>query len=291
MARTRPLIWSALPNKHKTNMAQRRSAQFIREMITRPWNTMSVFQQDNHLSRVPDHYKKFFWEWKCVKPKPVHYVPTPGKFEQLPNGDILPVQNIPLPLKQPKELHQGIWGGEAVIKGFQKRKPNRRRVPHYWVPGVKNSVVYSEILDRHMTLTVTERTLKLIDDHYGFDNYILETPPADLMSQLALKIRREMLLALEEILQKYEKHIIPEEEAEWYGLNLLEASNKQKLLEEIANQPQPLKHRFRAEFVEYLKTMKQQQQEEKEAAAQEKQSLSPSSWLSKVNPFAKKQDE
>lgn len=34
-----------------------------------------------------------------------------------------PVQNIPLKLLQPKEIHEGIWGGEAIIKGFYKRKP------------------------------------------------------------------------------------------------------------------------------------------------------------------------
>lgn len=63
-------------------------------------------------------------------------------------------------------------------------------------------------------------------------------------------------------------HISPpwqEEEADWYGLNLLEATTKQKKLEEAANIPQPLKHKFRVEFVEYLKTMKEQ--EEAAAAA------------------------
>ncbi|XP_050685896.1 39S ribosomal protein L28, mitochondrial-like [Eriocheir sinensis] len=283
-------------------MAKRIPIQLAREMVQRPWNALRPFQQEGPLARVPEHYKKFFWEWKQCPKAPVHYIPTPGKFEKLPNGDIVPVQNLPLPLLYPKEMHEGIWGGEGIIKGFQKRKPTTRRVPHYWVPFVKSSVVYSEILDRHMTINVTDRTLRLIDQHYGFDNYILETPPADLMSELALKLRREMLLALvretlhpdnpakrKELLEKHKKHILPEEEAEWYGLNLKEASTKQKRIEEAANRPQPLKHIFRAEFVEYLKAS--EEAKAAAAAAADEESSSASSWLTKVNPFAKKKDE
>lgn len=46
-------------------------------------------------------------------------------------------------------------------------------MPHYWVPTLKKTVLYSEILDRFMNITVTERTLSLIDQNYGFDSYIL----------------------------------------------------------------------------------------------------------------------
>ena len=84
------------------------------------------------------------------------------------------IQNKPLPLTYPKEFNDGLWGGEAIVRGFQKRHPLRRRVPHFWFPSLQKSVVYSEILDKHMEITVTPRTLRLIDQHYGFDNYILE---------------------------------------------------------------------------------------------------------------------
>lgn len=46
-------------------------------------------------------------------------------------------------------------------------------MPRYWVPTLKETSIYSEILDRYMNIVVTERTLSLIDEHYGFDNYIL----------------------------------------------------------------------------------------------------------------------
>ncbi|KAK4292141.1 hypothetical protein Pmani_035070 [Petrolisthes manimaculis] len=224
---------------------------------------------------------------------PVHYIPKEEKFERMSNGEVHPVQNRPLPLKHPMELHEGIWGGETIIKGYLK-KPKLRRLPRYWVPTLKSTVVYSEILDRHMRLTVTERTLTLIDQHYGFDNYILQTPPADLVSELALKIRREMLLTLvrgtlypdnptkrKEVMEKYHQYILPEEEADWFGLTLKEASIKQIRLEEEANAPNPLKHAFRAEFIEYLKV------KQVEEAAQKESSKEDNSWLSRVNPFAK----
>lgn len=284
-------------------MASRMPLALACEALTKPWNAMRVFQSDGYIGRVPEHYKKFYWEWKVAPKTPVHYIPAPGNFERLPSGEVKPVQNVPILLKEPTELHKGIWGGEAIIKGFVKKKPTKRRVPRYWIPTIKMSVVYSEILDRYMRLHVTERTLTLIDEHYGFDSYILNTPPADLMSELALKMRREMLLALIretlypdnpskklQILEKYKEHIIPEEEAEWFGLTLKEAGIKQKTIEDDANTPQPLKHAFRAEFIEYLKNKKEDQEKE-EQEKEEKVSLSQTSWLSRVNPFAKKSED
>lgn len=47
------------------------------------------------------------------------------------------------------------------------------RLPNYWVPNLKETIVYSEILNEYLNVTVTERTLRLIDEKCGFDNYIL----------------------------------------------------------------------------------------------------------------------
>ena len=69
-------------------MARKIPIQLAKEMILRPWNTIAVFQNNDCLSRVPEHYKKFYWDWQNTTPTPVHYIPTPGKFEQLPNGDM-----------------------------------------------------------------------------------------------------------------------------------------------------------------------------------------------------------
>jgi large subunit ribosomal protein L28 len=47
-------------------------------------------------------------------------------------------------------------------------------VPHYWFPTLLRSIVYSEILDKHMAIIVTQRTLNLIHENYGLDHYILK---------------------------------------------------------------------------------------------------------------------
>ncbi|XP_042884560.1 39S ribosomal protein L28, mitochondrial-like [Penaeus japonicus] len=279
-------------------MSAHMSAAVRREALTKPWNALQIFQGKNILSRLPEHYKKFYWEWQKTPKAPVHYVPEEGNWKREPNGEIKPVQKICIKFLQPKEIHEGIWGGEAIIKGFYKRKQYVRRMPRYWVPTLKETSIYSEILDRYMNIVVTERTLSLIDEHYGFDNYILNTPPADLMSELALKLRREMLLSLaqgtlysdnpgkkEDLLNKYCNHIIPIEEAEWFGLTIKEAATKQKNIEAQANVPVPLKESFRQEFVEYLKTNKVDMDEIKGEISS---STSGSNWISSLNPFGKK---
>lgn len=84
------------------------------------------------------------------------------------------VQNVPLPLHFPKEFHEGLWGGEAIVQGFTKKHRYARRAPHFWFPTLRKSVVYSEVLDKYMNTVVTIRTINLIHEHYGFDHYLLK---------------------------------------------------------------------------------------------------------------------
>lgn len=69
-------------------------------------------------------------------------------------------------------------------------------VAKLWFPNLLQTVIYSEILDKHLSITCTRKTLALIDENHGFDNYILRTPEQDLKSQLALGLKRKMLIAL-----------------------------------------------------------------------------------------------
>ncbi|KFQ02386.1 hypothetical protein N330_07485, partial [Leptosomus discolor] len=125
---------------------------------------------------------------------------------------------------------------------------------------------YSEILDATLTITVTMRTLDLIDQAYGFDFYILKTPKADMCSKLGMDLKRTMLLRLarrdpklhpddparrEAVYNKYREFVIPEEEAEWVGLSLEEAIEKQRLLEK--KDPVPLFKVYAEELVNQLK--------------------------------------
>lgn len=47
-----------------------------------------------------------------------------------------------------------------------------------------------------MKICVTERTLRLIDDAFGLDCYLLETPNIDISSRLGLDLKRQLLISL-----------------------------------------------------------------------------------------------
>ena len=48
------------------------------------------------------------------------------------------------------------------------------RTAKFWRPALSKKIFYSEILDCHMEIIVTIRTLNMIDEAYGFDFYILK---------------------------------------------------------------------------------------------------------------------
>ena len=48
------------------------------------------------------------------------------------------------------------------------------RAPKVWTPDLKKAILYSEILDKYMSITVTESALMLIDEAFGLDSYILQ---------------------------------------------------------------------------------------------------------------------
>ncbi|XP_014288620.1 large ribosomal subunit protein bL28m isoform X1 [Halyomorpha halys] len=251
---------------------------------------------ETHGEHLPDSYKKFYKEWKFSQPQPVHYIPPPAKWYRNPDtGEVTPLQNNPIPLKFPPESHQGIWGGEAVIKGFQKRQRLKQRVPHFWVPHLIQSVVYSEILNKRMSVTVTLRTLDLIVENYGFDHYILKTKACDLQSSLALKLKQKMLYSLlkmdmypddpikkNEVYNKYKHYLeeYTEEDIEWYGLTLSEALMKYQ--EKIDKEPiVPFKIKLRKEYLAHLLEEKSNPEQELPSDKKER------SWMTKWNPFSK----
>lgn len=123
---------------------------------------------------LPKAYQKFYWEWQ-EEPTPVHYIPKAGKYvRNEETGITTPVQNVPLPLKYPKEFDKCLLGGEAVIKGYYKSRPTVRRFPNFWVPTIKRTTVYSEILNQHMDVLATDRVQQLIHHYKGFDEYIMQ---------------------------------------------------------------------------------------------------------------------
>lgn len=221
--------------------------------------------------KLPAAYRKFWTEWKLTEPTAVHYVPRGGQFERNERtGIVTPVQNVPIPVIYPPEHNDGLWGGEGVVKGFQKRGQTTRRVPHYWVPVLRRTVVHSRVLDRYMSMVVTDRTMTLIHESHGFDHYLLKTPACDLKSELALQLKRHILHALQQgcknvdgltaekreaLVKEYGPYLqqYTDEEIEWYGLTFREAIRKVKV--QLAAQEKIVPHKvlFRSKLLEQLR--------------------------------------
>lgn len=237
---------------------------------------------------LPEHYKKRCREFMEKDPEPVHYCPNPNQYTiNESTGERLRVQNVPVDVKFPRQCNQGLWGGEGFVIGYIKKSPRSQRLPRVWRPFLHKRVLYSEILDRHMVITVTLRTMDLIDSHYGLDNYILKTDEVDLCSKLGMDLKREMLVTLakescypedpvrrQEILQKYKDFIVPLEEAEWIGLSVEQAEEKLRKAEED-NPPRPLKEVFMEELAQQMS----------ETSVDD---ASTSRFLGKLNPFSSK---
>ncbi|KAI0237973.1 39S ribosomal protein L28, mitochondrial [Lamellibrachia satsuma] len=117
------------------------------------------------------------------------------------------------------------FGTRRPVQNVSPKKKNwfiKPRAPKIWMPRIIKRVFYSEILDRWMSINVTQTTLDLVDDAFGFDNYILKTSEADLRSCLGMRLKRQMLLTLvrrsmcpddpskaAEIAKKYQQFVIP----------------------------------------------------------------------------------
>lgn len=104
--------------------------------------------------------------------------------------------NIPPKIMYPKEADRGLWGGEGIVVGFLQRKKLRQkwvtpwcvllgifsslsltfsfRVPRLWSPHLSRELFFSEILDRWMSIIVTQRMQTLVEEAGGFDYYILQ---------------------------------------------------------------------------------------------------------------------
>jgi len=156
----------------------------------------------------------------------------------------------PIPVVYPKRSREEIWGGEGIIFGFRQRDRYERPHRTMWHPKLVQWTCYSEILDNNFETIVSDTTLDLIDACEGFDFYILQTPPQELLSDLAMRIKGELLLALadesywpndseqfEMIKQKYSDYVIPREQAEWVGLTPEDAIFKAQIAQNYDYRP------------------------------------------------------
>uniref|UniRef100_A0A8B9ID40 Large ribosomal subunit protein bL28m n=1 Tax=Anser brachyrhynchus TaxID=132585 RepID=A0A8B9ID40_9AVES len=130
-------------------------------------------------SRLPAHCLRALQEDEPPA-APVHWRPQGARYRRNPRtGERERLQDVPVAPFLPPAAHRGLWGGEGWVRGFRYARNDKlsTRLPKVWKPQLFERRLYSEILDATLTVTVTMRTLDLIDQAYGFDFYILKARP------------------------------------------------------------------------------------------------------------------
>ena len=121
---------------------------------------------------------------------------------------------------------------------------------------------FSKVSDR-FSKNLSHRGEQLVDKAGGFDYYLLKTPVNEIYAEDLLMIKREILLALcrkdelkEGLWEKYKEFALPFEEADWHGLPIELAREKQEAAERLSRdraESTPLKAELRAELIQQLK--------------------------------------
>lgn len=227
--------------------------------------------------RLPRHYVNFYKEWEKGPQAFIHDLPIKANFEKDEFGNVRRFQQPRIPVLYPDEFHQGLWGGEGLVKGGEEPEHGKHNPQYkparesYWMPKLHFSVTYSEILDKHIEVVMTERAERLIDECFGLDSYLLKTPVNEIYSHFGLKLKRELLLTLanadeelyplnaekrKQLLSKYQEFIWPLEVADFHGLPLQEALHKQHTLDRLEEEKsiKPLKEKYRQEMLELLES-------------------------------------
>ncbi|EFJ50246.1 hypothetical protein VOLCADRAFT_120673 [Volvox carteri f. nagariensis] len=89
-----------------------------------------------------------------------------------------------------------IWGDNQItlrVRQYPKSKDERVSLV---MPQWHKVHLYSEVLDRKVPLTMTNSTLRMIEDMGGLDSYLLKTPESKLKSDTASALKWEVLTTL-----------------------------------------------------------------------------------------------
>ncbi|XP_071786263.1 large ribosomal subunit protein bL28m-like isoform X1 [Asterias amurensis] len=227
------------------------------------------FYSEGIASRLPAAY--FKWRAKPGVQPPAIYSTDPNAGDWMKHsetGERIRTKKSQIKVTYLRESQLGLWSGEGIIEGYRKtHKTSGIRLKKVWKPFLQKKEFYSEILDKTFTITVSLRTLDLIDEAYGFDFYILKTPPEVLNSMMGMALKRNLLLRLaqkdkvypddpdkrDKIYRRYGQYVIPKEEAEWVGLTRSQAIAKQRLIEEQQNPDRPLQEVYTEQLIAELR--------------------------------------
>lgn len=226
-------------------------------------STYKLFRlsHNKRINALPKPYLKYLEKSREPATR-VHDDPPDTKYldykQDHETGYVYRVPDHPVHVVRTPKSELGLWGGLGMVEGFEKPKQMKPRIARVWAPQIEKHTFYSEILDTHINIEVTIRTLMLIDEHKGFDFYILETPVQDLVSEFGRRLKHKVLLALNSdsrdyIKEKYKKYISSLDEVQWHGLKEHEALAKFKLMGVEETIEPPLKLRYARDLISQLK--------------------------------------
>lgn len=95
-----------------------------------------------------------------------------------------------------KRVKDGLYAGRNVKYGNNVSEDGGNKTRRTWKPNSHRKRLYSEVLDRLVSVNVTAHALRCIDKAGGLDAYLLNTRPKDLLSNKAMDLRREIVAAI-----------------------------------------------------------------------------------------------
>jgi ribosomal protein L28 len=94
---------------------------------------------------------------------------------------------------------RGLYHGKTVRFGNNVSEDGGNKTRRKWSPNAKRKRLYSEVLDRMVSVQVTAHALRCIDKAGGLDNYVLNTSAEKMASLKGLELKDKMMRALLEV--------------------------------------------------------------------------------------------
>ncbi|CAI6257480.1 unnamed protein product [Periconia digitata] len=101
------------------------------------------------------------------KHEPKYIIPQDAKIPEYPYGPNLLF----------KQSNKGLYGGQMIQFGNNISRKTKTTTRRFWKPNVLSKGLYSVALKKRVNLRVTSKTLRVIDNEGGLDNYLLK--PSD----------------------------------------------------------------------------------------------------------------
>ncbi|GIL85510.1 hypothetical protein Vretimale_13369 [Volvox reticuliferus] len=89
-----------------------------------------------------------------------------------------------------------VWGNSPIMLRVRQYPKSKDKRVSLVMPQWHKVNLYSEVLNRKVPLTMTNSTLRMIEDMGGLDSYLLKTPESKLKSDTTSVLKWEVLTTL-----------------------------------------------------------------------------------------------